>query len=299
MVKSKIKVHKNVVYSETELEKLTADIYMPAEGEDLPAVILIHGGAYQSGSKEMYSEWGPYLAEAGFVAMAVNYRLATPTYSTWPGVMEDIDQAVNWLVGKSNEWNINPLKLALIGDSAGAQIGSIYSFQSKARSSFKIQACVGIYGVFDLANPKTSREAMMFQRLIGKPVDEAPELYKEASPKNYIEEAAASPTFDTDFFLVWGDSDNIAAPAHSEGLVKEMQEAGLNVETLVYKDQGHFWFNLTPGLEGGSLNDYPNNDLAPKIVQFLKESLDSSIVGIVSKKHIQRLKDLQKASLKV
>lgn len=299
MANDKIRVEKNIVYGETEHEKLTADIYRPIEGEDLPVVILIHGGAYQSGSKEMYSEWGPYLAEAGFAAMAINYRLATPTYSTWPGVMEDIDQAVNWLVSKSNEWNINPLKTAIIGDSAGAQIGSIFAFQSKARSSFKIQSCVGIYGVFDLADPKTSREAMMFQRLVGKPLDEAPDLYKEASPKYYIEDAVLSPTFDTDFFLVWGDSDNIAAPAHSESLVKEMRKAGLNVETLVYKDRGHFWFNLTPGLEGGTLNDYPNNDLAPKIVQFLKDSLDSSIIGIVSKKQIQRLNDLQNSRLKV
>ncbi|EKN62617.1 hypothetical protein BABA_25176 [Neobacillus bataviensis LMG 21833] len=286
MVDNQMRAQRNVVYGETDQEKLTADIYMPNKGENLPVVILIHGGAFQSGSKEMYAEWGSYLAQSGFVAMAVNYRLATSKYSTWPSVLDDIHQAANWLVGKANEFNIDPLKMAVIGDSAGAHIGSIFSFQSQARSSYKIQACVGVYGVYDLTHPGSNREAQMFQKLIGKPFNEASNVYKEASTYYYIEDAISSPTFDTDFFLIWGDSDIVASPSHSENLT---QESGLNVKTLVYPGQGHFWFNLTPGLEGGALKDFPNKDVAPKVIQFLKDSLDSSVIGILSKPQIQKL----------
>ncbi|WHY85786.1 alpha/beta hydrolase [Neobacillus novalis] len=293
MVDTQIRVQRNVVYGETEQEKLTADIYMPIKGENLPVVLLIHGGAFQSGSKEMYAEWGPYLAQSGFVAMAVNYRLATSKYSTWPSVIDDIHQAANWLVGKCSEFNIDPLKMAVIGDSAGAHIGSIFSFQSQARSSYKIQACVGVYGVYDLTHPGSSREAQMFQKFIGKPIKEASNVYKEASTYHYIEDVISSPTFDTDFFLIWGDSDIVASPSHSENLTKQMQESGLNVKTLVYPGQGHFWFNLTPGLEGGALKDFPNKDVAPKVIQFLKDSVDSSVIGILSKQQIQKLINLQ------
>src|SRR5699024_4673670 len=97
----KIHIEKNIVVGKTDKEYLTADLYKPITGEDLPVVILIHGGGFESGSKEKYNEWGSYLAEAGYVALSINYRLATPLYPTWPGLLEDVQSAVNWLVNHS------------------------------------------------------------------------------------------------------------------------------------------------------------------------------------------------------
>src|SRR5690625_2220809 len=98
MVEQQITIENNIVFGKTDKEYLTADVYKPIKGEKLPVLILIHGGGFESGSKEKYNEWGPYLAKQGFVTMSINYRLATPLYSSWPGIIDDVWSAVNWLV---------------------------------------------------------------------------------------------------------------------------------------------------------------------------------------------------------
>lgn len=293
MANDLIQIERNVVYWDTGEEKLTADVYRPIEGDNLPAVLLIHGGAYQSGSKEMYAEWGHLLANAGFVAMAINYRLASPKAASWPGVLEDVRMAVNWLVGKAHDWNIEPQRMGIIGDSAGAHLGSLFAFQTASSSSFKIRACVCVYGLYDMTKPGSERIKQINRQLFGKEFHEAQLEYIEASPVNYIEEAVSSPTFNTSFFLLWGDADRVVSPLQSESFSDQLKQAGFDVETMVFPGQGHFWLNLTTGLKGGTLNDYPNTVAAPKIMGFLKDKLCFSNIGNFSPRQTQRLVSLQ------
>lgn len=293
-----IKVEKNLVYAETISEKLTADVYLPQEGEEIAPVLLIHGGAYQSGSKEMYREWGKMLADAGFAAIAINYRLAGPNNPSWPGVLEDVQQAANWIVANANSWNVEPMRMGIIGDSAGAHLGALFSLKSMTCSSFNVLGCIGVYGIYDLTKPASDREAAMFQKLLGKSIREDPEIYHEASPKTLLRRAASSPTFDTKFLLIWGDSDPIASPTHSIDFVQQLEEAEIEVETLTFKGQGHFWFNDTPGLPGGKLSDHPNIEAAPRIVKFLNEKLFHGSLCKISAKQVDRLNALSNQNVK-
>jgi len=284
-------IKKNIVFSQTDKELLTADVYMPCEGTDLPAVVLIHGGAFQSGSKEMYSDWGKHLAKSGFVAMAINYRLATETYSIWPGVMDDIQAAVNWLVSKSHEWGIEPQRIGLIGDSAGAYLATQYSLQNPANASFKIRAVVNVYGVYDLEKEWTYSQAMT-QKFFGKPYEEAKDEYRLASPINLIESAVNNSVFDTSYFVIWGTTDKVAQPSHSERLVEKLEKHHIDTQKLIIPNRGHFWFNIIPGLEGGTVQDAPNNEIAPLLIDFLNEKLCLPVVGNFAQSRIQTLKTL-------
>lgn len=76
---------------------------------------MLHGGGFESGSKEKYIEWGPYLGESGYVAMAINYRLATPSYPTWPGLMDDVRDAVNWIVKNASDRKNRAIKNGVNG----------------------------------------------------------------------------------------------------------------------------------------------------------------------------------------
>lgn len=284
-----IQIEKNIVYGETDTEKLTADVYRPLEGKSLPPILLIHGGAYQSGSKEMYAEWGSFLAKEGFVAMAMNYRLTTVKVPSWPGVMNDINQAANFLVDKANAWNIEPMKMGIIGDSAGAHLGMHFAFNSMSYSGINVLACIGVYGVYDLAKPGSDRESQMFEKLLGKSFYEDPKLYQKASVAQFIDEAVSSPVFNTDFLLIWGEKDKIASPVHSEELSDKMKHAGIEVQTHVFADQGHFWLNDTPGLKGGKLSDYPNTEAVPVILSFLKDKLSPAVIAKISDKQVKKL----------
>jgi acetyl esterase/lipase len=53
-------------------------------------VLLIHGVAWQHGAKEDRLQWGFLLARAGYLVIAINYRLSSPGHMTWHGNLEDV-----------------------------------------------------------------------------------------------------------------------------------------------------------------------------------------------------------------
>jgi acetyl esterase/lipase len=288
-------IERNVVFGQTDKEYLTADVYRPTGGEDLPAVILIHGGGYQAGSKEMYKDWGSYLAEEGFVAMSINYRLTTSSYSTWPGVLDDVRSAVNWLLSKANEWKIEPQRIGFIGDSAGAYLATHYSLVSATNASYKINAVVAVYGSYDNEQAWKYHKTIgnnKVEKMMGATPKEAPEEYKRASPINKIEEAVSNPAFDTSYFIIWGEDDEVALPSQSQNLTIKLQEAGVEVKALAIPGYGHFWFNILPDVEGGTIGDYPNTLIAPQIVEFLKEKLCSPVIGNFSKLQSKKIREM-------
>lgn len=88
-------------------------------------MLLIHGGGWQKGSKESYQEWGPLLAQAGFAAVAINYRVSSASYVTWPGALEDVRSAFRWMLDHAQTFRIDPQRIGVIGDSAGGQLAAL------------------------------------------------------------------------------------------------------------------------------------------------------------------------------
>lgn len=301
-MKHRVIVEKNVVFGETEREYLTADLYKPAQcEEELPILVLIHGGAFQTGSKEMYRDWGEHLAQEGYFVMAINYRLSTPAYATYPGVLNDLRMALNWLVGQANARGLNVGKIGLIGDSAGAHLASLFALKSQA-FSYRIRAVVGVYGVYDLVeeckNPVVERGYNVSERFLGFSFKENEEAFKEASPITHIPYAVSCPTFDTSFYLIWGKADKVLNSVQSTRFYEELKEAKITVETTEIEDQGHFWFNELPGIEGGKVTDYPNNIVYPKIIRFLQEHVRNVENGNFSKRQLASLAAYENLTMK-
>ncbi len=67
----------NEEYDDLPGISITMDVYMPPAGQTYPAVILIHGGGWESGDKrsQFMIDRAEYLADRGLVAVAINYRL--------------------------------------------------------------------------------------------------------------------------------------------------------------------------------------------------------------------------------
>lgn len=292
-------IEKNIVYGETNDEYVTADLYRPSKNNiELPVIVLIHGGAFQSGSKDMYKSLGSKLATDGYFVMAINYRLSTPTYATYPGVLEDIKQAMNWIVFHAHERGLDPTKIGLIGDSAGAYLATMFSLTHQP-FSYRICSVVAVYGIYDLSaecrEEKYASDTNMFAQFLGIPYKQNPEAFDSASPISHIEDAVANPIFDTKYYLIWGKTDPIINPNQSNIFYESLKKAKISVITSEIPDKGHLWFNELPTIEGGTVDYYPNNILYPKILHFLKESLQESLQGNFSEKQIEvldRLKDI-------
>lgn len=269
-------IERDIVYGHSHNEELTADVYCPQFGENHPIILFIHGGGWKAGSKEMFQEYGPYLANKGFFAVSIDYHLSTPEQPTWPLVMDDVNQALSWLVEEAPmKWNINADKISVIGESCGAQLALLLALEHQARD--KIQAIVGVYGVYDVKDwwhhTQETREDNPVGDFIGGSPKDFPNEYMKASPIDRLHGSLPDGFTDIPFFLLWGDSDDIVPPKQSEDFTKQLQLLGNEVETLVAADAGHYWFSILPWIEGGRLIDYPNDIAAPELVSYLSEKL--------------------------
>lgn len=102
------------------------DVYFPASaqpaGAALPTVVWIHGGAWISGHKDYVGNYLKILAAQGYTAISVNYSLAPG--ATYPKPVRQVFKALAFLMRDPLRFHVDPTRLVLAGDSAGAQIAA-------------------------------------------------------------------------------------------------------------------------------------------------------------------------------
>jgi acetyl esterase/lipase len=103
------------------------DIYQPtAKATALrPVVLFIHGGSWDSGSKDdiLYKAIGRRLAKNGFVGVVISYRLAPQVLV--PQQADDCARALAWTVAHIKEYGGDPTHLVLMGHSAGGGLAAL------------------------------------------------------------------------------------------------------------------------------------------------------------------------------
>ena len=121
-------------------QDLLLDLYEPAgdTAATRPAVVWVHGGAFQTGDKNsiVATTIGPYLAKRGYVVVSINYRLLAPGFCVAiAGVTDacheaalagihDAQAAVRWLRAHASDYGIDPERIGIGGESAGAIIAT-------------------------------------------------------------------------------------------------------------------------------------------------------------------------------
>src|SRR3954454_813225 len=89
-----------VVYGAAGGESLLLDVYRSLRyANRRPAVVLIHGGGMWTGTRAHMENPARQLAQAGYVAFSVDYRLvdAEAGYHRWPAQLDDVQRAVRWV----------------------------------------------------------------------------------------------------------------------------------------------------------------------------------------------------------
>ena len=116
---------RNISYGEHGEQNLL-DVYYPVgTSEPLPTVVSIHGGGYVYGNKEIYRRYGMDMAGRGFAFVNFNYRLA-PKWK-FPTPLCDINSVMHWICKNAVRYHLDPQRIILVGDSAGAQLASQYA----------------------------------------------------------------------------------------------------------------------------------------------------------------------------
>jgi acetyl esterase len=96
-------------------------LYDPGVARPAPCLIYLHGGGWVICSLDSHDGLCRRLAQAGgFLVASVDYRLA-PEHK-FPAGLEDCIAAVRWLAAHGRDWGIDTERLAIGGDSAGANL---------------------------------------------------------------------------------------------------------------------------------------------------------------------------------
>lgn len=228
--------HEDIVYHRTGGTTLKADLYFPKGPiKKFPAVILVHGGGWISGSKENQRPMARHLAQKGFLAMTVDYRLADR--AKFPAALEDLHAAVDHLMACDR---VLPDKIAILGASAGAQLASL-----AGQTDPDIKAIINVDGIVSFVHPE-AREGQYAAYWLGGTKAERGDLWKQASPLE-----AVHPDSPPILFI------NSAQPRFHAGrddMIKRYGQWGILSEVHTFPDSPHSfwlvepWFDQTLGL---------------------------------------------------
>lgn len=121
---------------------LAARLYRPASPGAKPLLLFFHGGGWVIGSIETHDYLAAILAEAiDCVVVSVEYRRA-PEHP-YPAILADCYDALNWARDNWARLGIDPAKIAVAGDSAGAHLSACCAM--RAAGAFKLAFQLLIY----------------------------------------------------------------------------------------------------------------------------------------------------------
>jgi acetyl esterase/lipase len=277
-----VEFRSGVRYATHDGVTLAGDYYVPKESGRFPVVIAIHGGAWHAGNRTGYKVWGPYLAQRGIALFSIDYRLSKPGQPSYPKAVQDVRAAIQFVRHNADELKVDANRVALMGDSAGAQLGALvalagdiapfvnaYPADPYAAVSTKVTAVVGIYGVYDMVHQwshdlVTRPSDQITVEFLGTSPMENRQIFFDASPISY----AIRSNNQVSFFLSWGTADDMASPSQSEDFLLALKQARFYVRTAPVPGAVHFWLDA-PIEEPGSATSF----VSPQVARFLKERL--------------------------
>jgi len=194
----------DIVYRRVDGRELSLDAYVQKRGSNRPAVIVIHGGNWDTGSRVAFvGQFLEMLTRAGYNWFSIDYRLnGLPNYRD---AVDDLRAAIDFVRCHSKGFRVDPNRIALLGEDAGAHLAALLAAEKPAG----VKAAVLIGGFYDL------REAPNLKSQISNS-----ELLTQASPIDHIAKGMLAT------FVVHGTADREASPEQAVKLCDAMRQAG-------------------------------------------------------------------------
>jgi acetyl esterase/lipase len=214
-----VTVRRDVPFHEVDGETLRLDAYESTGASGAkPAVVLVRGGGFTVGDKGEFARHAIDLAEAGYLVVEPQYRLA-PEW-TFPAALVDVKAAIEWCRTEAD--GVDPQRVAAVGHSAGANLTVLAAAtaddpalepEQYPGASSALSAVVGYSGVYDFRIGLGDRR----ETYLGGTPEELPAAYDLASP---VEQADTSmpPTL-----LLHGEDDDVVDPQQSELLAEALE----------------------------------------------------------------------------
>ncbi|MCM1356553.1 MAG: glycosyl hydrolase family 28 protein [Staphylococcus sp.] len=255
---SGVKAYSDVVYTTHKKTKygdrdLHVDIFRPDDNRTYPAVIMIHGGGWNSGDKSLQVPLAQQIAAKGYVTIPVEYRLIPE--AVYPAGLHDIKTAVRWARANADKYGIDPERIAVSGCSAGAQLATLVGVTNGSsrhegkgewrNTSSDVQAVINMDGIATFvseSNIADARERYLKKgvlpvnsRWLGGLYEDSPENWKEASSLLWITPKSAPVCFISSGLPRYSDGrDSLVASYDSIGIYSERHRIPVDIHP--------FWF---------------------------------------------------------
>ena len=108
---------KDVVYQKNGGKERLARIYQPAGIGPFPAVLQVHGGAWNNKDRTDGQNAALDLAEAGIVVLSIDFRNAPE--APYPASLQDINYGIRWLKAHAGEFGSSAAQVGAYGTSSG------------------------------------------------------------------------------------------------------------------------------------------------------------------------------------
>jgi acetyl esterase/lipase len=224
---------KNIAYGTKPHQLL--DVYRPDDNEQHPVVIYIHGGGWNSGNKELYALVAQKLVPLGMVVVVPAYQLYPD--ATYPSMVSDVAAAIAWTRSHIADYQGNPARIIVGGQSAGAQLSAM-AFLDPATApalagSPSLCGYFGISGVYDIDEQYAfevshGRTAPVMTAVMGGPTN-----FESRSP------GQQNLTGFPQTLIIHGDADDTVDIGMSERFVDALKTASVPVIFNSYPGRGH------------------------------------------------------------
>ncbi len=236
------------------------DVWLPSGArQPYPLVIFIHGGGFSGGDKRDVGPKVAPLLQHGFAVASIDYRLSGEAH--FPAAAQDVKAAVRYLRAHASAHAIDPDRIALWGESAGANLAVMAGVTAAQRTIFDdgglgeeatsawIQAVVDWYGPIDFAQresqyrsggsecrePQLTDAERFTTGYLGADVEQVPQEAAAANSTTYLRSAGDLPAFS----IAHGSADCLVPVVQAEQLADALRTAGAPVDLHVLPGAGH------------------------------------------------------------
>lgn len=239
-----VDVRENLVYRVVEGQQLAIDACLPKDDKsNHAAVLVVHGGGWRKGNKESANirEMCELLAQEGFVALSVDYRLA-PEH-LYPAAIADLEAAVRWMREPAQvaSLGIDPARIGAVGSSAGGNLVGLLG----SRGEGSLTEGARISAVVSLSGPMVlTADAMRFPG--AKPQDAEVVLSyvgcadiadcpaaAEASPITHVDAT------DPPYLLVSSKGERLVHPEQAENMAAALDKVGVENKVILWPGSEH------------------------------------------------------------
>ncbi|HEY4390416.1 MAG TPA: alpha/beta hydrolase [Paenibacillus sp.] len=124
-IQAQTQVVRDITYP-SEHNKNKLDLYLPQNTtEQLPVIILVHGGGFVTGDKSFNEYYGPVLASGGYAVLSMNYELAPEANLSVQ--TEQIGEVWSYMKELALQYPLDSSRVIFVGSSAGAYLAGQFT----------------------------------------------------------------------------------------------------------------------------------------------------------------------------